>query len=625
MGLVDAPVNQSGIKPSSILGTVFVTTITYLILQSLRKRVTEPIEDEASISESPILQDGYANRAFKTSLATYPAIRTFYRPHKHREKLQTIAELPLLVFIHGLGGSLEQFAPLLGSLVNVGPCFGIELPGHGRSTFAPKVYAAYTVDASATLWRSAIAEACQEHGHTKVILVGHSMGCSISALIASEFNPKFDVIGMVGICPKASPPSEAQSSQFRRLLSLPNLILDTFRYFDKRGGVDSKSVKRFVGEGADLGLRRSQLQFNEQFKTPVWKRAAIGCLPTYDSKGEPRGGMPGKATWSRIEAPLLLIAGEADTVTKPQEVADVVSYLQHRKPPTEVNGSIEHNTASEAVPTAAEAADPPAKGPPPPEPTSSDKTFGTQPTLTEKKSHHSVIIKTAILPSPASHALLYDPANYRTVAGLIEDFLAEHVNSHLSLGWQLQSLTTTGKWDVKNLEKWQRTLPVSGPICTKPPTPGGLFRALKTLREQDDSHTPKKFLADWKDKIYAVIDISHDAPIYDTTVMDKGGIHYHKFPTVSKVPPTVTEVRDFIALIDRLRAEMESNGQAHKAIAVHCHYGYNRTGFFICCYLIERKKFLPGEAVEEFQRAKPPGIKHEHFVDTLYVRYCVGA
>ena len=210
---------------------------------------------------------------------------------------------------------------------------------------------------------------------------------------------------------------------------------------------------------------------------------------------------------------------------------------------------------------------------------------------------------------------------------------------------QLQQLTTTFKWDVKNLEKWTSTLAVSGPIANN------MLRALKTLREHDPIHNPTTFTATWSDTIYAVIDISHDTPVYRTRTLEDGGIQYHKFPTVSKIPPNPRETASFIALVDRLRAEMAEKDalaassspintttandshptaapvlprNATKAVAVHCHYGYNRTGFLICAYLIERAGYGVQRALDAFRVAKPPGIRHEHFVDALWVRYAVG-
>ena len=135
-----------------------------------------------------------------------------------------------------------------------------------------------------------------------------------------------------------------------------------------------------------------------------------------------------------------------------------------------------------------------------------------------------------------------------------------------------------------------------------------------------------------------MVDISHESPVYDPQALDRGGVSYHKFPTVSKIPPTAEEVRDFIKLVDRLRKESPKfpslqspptttdlqMSSSRPLIGVHCHYGFNRTGFFICAYLIEREGFTVQQAIDEFRKKRPPGIRHEHFLDTLFVRYCVG-
>lgn len=624
----------------------------YLGFSYLFPRVRGRVEDtfDNDRNDHSVLKHHTSTRSYTTSYSTYPSILTFYHPHAHAEKLQAIADLPLLVFIHGLGGSLPQFAPLLGSLVNIAPCFGIELPGHGSSEFAPTDYDSYKIEAFAALWQTCIKDICARHGHQKVVLIGHSMGCSISTILATAKDFPYPIIGLIDLCPKATPPSKSESISARRFLSLPDTILDFLRMLDRKGGVNSKSVKRMAGEAAGVDLRRLQLDFNRRYRTPVWKRSALGCLPVYDSAGQATGGLPGEDTWSRIQAPMLVIAGEADTVTKPTEVKKIVAFLQRTndpsdKPPqneslpavpvaapddatntnnrtTVTANASTAETSNESSPTLNDAFTTPLDNSHPTsnhtsnDPLADDRQFGILPSMREISSMNSTVVKTVILPAPAAHALMYDHSTYRTVAGLIEDFLSRYVSAQLSLGWQLQQLTTSGKWDVKNLEKWKRVTPVSQPIG-----PNGMFRALKTLREQDEDHTPSAFISQWADRIFAVVDISHDSPVYDTKALERGGIQYHKFPTVSKVPPTPVEVADFIALIDRLRAEP---GHADKAIGVHCHYGYNRTGFFIACYLIERLNYRPQDAVDEFAAAKPPGIRHEHFLDTLFMRYHVG-
>lgn len=593
---------------------------------------SKPRQSDAEITDPGLLKKHSTFQSFTTSVATYPSIRTFYRPHPQADKFPSHpTPLPLLVFIHGLGGSLAQFNPLLTSLVNVAPCLGVDLPGCGRSAFSPTSWEAYTPKALAELLRVVIKQYCDRHDGQGAILVGHSMGCSLSALVASNALASQDaqcpeVLAVVAVCPQATLPSHNQIALFEKLLLVPTPIFDIWRTWDRRGGPESASVARFVGKDADIEVKKLQVRFNAQSQTAVWRRMASGLLPSRSATKSQEKGMPGIDVWASLKLPLFLIAGEGDSVTKPDQITKIGQAL----------GKVDRPWDSQSME---------ALSPSPERGTASDgdvehlsqdekrlsKSSVTELTVigNEAQSRSSVpsysrrrqVLKTSILPFPASHGLLYDPATYRTLAGLIHTFLYEHVDTRLSLGWQLQHLSTEGKWDVKNLAKWQAVCPVSEAIA-------GIFRAMKTLREVDDIHSPEIFVRNWKGRIKAVIDISHESPVYDPKGLDEGGIEYHKFPTVSKIPPTSEEAKDFIKLVDRLRSQTAQTtlevADDEALICVHCHYGFNRTGFFICSYLIERERFGVQQAIDAFAKHRPPGIRHEHFLDQLFVRYCVG-
>jgi len=562
-----------------------------------------------------------------------------------------------LVFIHGLGGSAAQFNPLLTSLVNNASCLAIDLPGCGLSSFEQKSWDAYKTDALAELLAIIIEDYRDKELRQGVVLIGHSMGCSLSALLASKSASRYNgisehVVGFVAICPKGEPPTEEQTKLFKKLLWVPGAVFDLWRRWDRRGGVNSASVKRFVGAEAGLETRQLQVRFNEQSRTPVWRRMASGSLPDYRD-GKPQGGLPGREVWAGLEVPVFLVAGEADHITKPEEVEIIAGFMGKSHPlqievaeekeaiidsaaPFDISkleGTREAtSTLEDEIGTIADETfeDTETATPPTPE-NPNDMEAVYEDLLLAEKDLQSIpaqpekpkkVLKTTILPAPANHALLYQPANVRTLAGLISDFLASNVSPRLSLGWQLQFLSTSGKWDVKNLEKWKAVAPVSAPI-------GGIFRAMKTLREVDESHCPEKFVQDWGRWVKDIVDISHEAPVYDPRGLEKGGVRYHKLPTVSKIPPTSQEVTDFIALIDRLREEQEVRKEEEGwgdeyYIAVHCHYGFNRTGFFIVCYLIEREGYGVQQALDEFAKRRPKGIRHAHFMDQLFVRYCKG-
>jgi pimeloyl-ACP methyl ester carboxylesterase/protein-tyrosine phosphatase len=555
---------------------------------------------------------------------TYPKIRTFYRPHLQETKLpQKPSPIPLLVCIHGLGGSIAQFHSLLMSLVHVAPTLAVDLPGCGSSSFKPKQWEAYTTDALVQLLATVIETHRDREAGQQVILIAHSMGCSLAALLASSTSPHAHLIsehvaGVVAICPQAQPIREEKAKQARKACSIPAPLFDLFRKYDRRGGINSTSVLRMTGPAADEETRKLQLRFNKQSRTPVWQRMMYGMLP--GPSGE--GGLPDRDVWAGLKLPVFLIAGQDDAVTGPDNVRQILSFIgvettdyllgpealgtdptSQLSQPSDLFSDDSALVASDVTILAPDAVHPYL---------SSLRSLRTRPQREPSPHPRCGIYRVTVFASPAAHALFYSPATTRTLSALISAFLAQYIDPRLSAVWQLRYLTTEGKWDVKNLEKWKAVSPVSSPIANT-------FRAMKTLREVDERHSPKRFVADYKGLVRAVVDISHDAPVYDPQGLVDGGIKYHKFPTVSKMPPTVEEVRDFVALVDEVRGAREKGEQG--LIGVHCHYGFNRTGFFLVCYMVERLGYRVEEAIEEFRRARAPGIRHAHFVDALHVRY----
>lgn len=558
---------------------------------------------------------------------------------------------------------MAQFNPILVSLSNLASCLAIDLPGCGRSSFAPTAWEAYTTEALVQLLAVVIEAHRDRDGGQQVILVGHSMGCSLAAMLASSTSPYAHLVsthvsGLIAICPMADPPTEKQTRHLHKLTTLPGFLFDLIRLWDRRGGLNSASVTRMAGYDADEETKRLQLRYNRQSRSKVWQRMARGMCPDY-STGSPHGGLPGQNVWAGLNLPVFLAAGAADLTTPAINVRRIVEFLGRDA------AAIESPSEKASLPIAAapvdlarvdpeilerkhqdsgvDADDLPdmdddTTGRPSSSHYSQDQTSfqtvamsstgessvntdaGTEaaeatPSNLPVPCPRRLVLKTVIMPRPAAHSLIFAPTSSRIISGLIGSFLADHIDPRLSLAWQLQYLSTEGKWDVKNFKKWQAVQPVSQPIA-------GIFRAMKTLREVDEEHSPKIFVKQWASKLCAVVDISHDSPVYDPKGLEAGGIPYYKFPTVSKQPPTKDEVSAFIELIDRIRSGKKDGDQA--LIGVHCHYGFNRTGFFVVSYLIEKEGYKVQNAIDVFQRARPPGIRHNHFIDELHVRYFPG-
>eukprot|EP00730_Choanoeca_flexa_P015813 TRINITY_DN7343_c0_g1_i3.p1 TRINITY_DN7343_c0_g1~~TRINITY_DN7343_c0_g1_i3.p1 ORF type:complete len:498 (+),score=78.94 TRINITY_DN7343_c0_g1_i3:119-1612(+) len=170
-----------------------------------------------------------------------------------------------------------------------------------------------------------------------------------------------------------------------------------------------------------------------------------------------------------------------------------------------------------------------------------------------------------------------------------------------------------GKWALKNHAKWKTTPPCSK-IMGQTATLGGII-VCKTFRQDDSEHSPKVFKNKLKD-VGLIVDISREPPPYMTT--DSRLPAYIKLSTVSKEEPSVENVNAFAAVLDK---HFNNPLTRHQHVVVHCHYGFNRSGFMACSYLIERRGYDVQAALALFQRSRPPGIKHEHFRQTLVERY----
>ncbi|CAK7235976.1 hypothetical protein SBRCBS47491_009479 [Sporothrix bragantina] len=627
---------------------------------------------DAHTTDPPLLRKHSSLIKVEAARFTYPSVRVFFRRHEQEDQMPVDpAPLPLLVFVHGLGGSVAQFDALLTRMSNCASCLAVDMPGCGRSTFAPQDWAAYSFEALVDLLEAVIAQYRQpEQG---VVLIGHSMGCSLAALLASRqtSSPESPYSGLVAICPPAGfgQDDRTKVTIFKALLWIPTSVFDLWRAWDARGGPNSASVRRFVGSDADEESKHLQDKFNHQSKSAVWRRMAWGSLPAYDAAGAQVSGLSSKAVWEKLQLPICLLTGESDHITPPAEARKVHSYLQ-----SSASAATGETFTETTIPTTAatklpsivsqtdEAGDASVKGASRiddiadkdflPRPTDSpsvpdnDETPTTPAGPASKldipilRRHPPKFVESHVLPMPAGHAMLYTPATVGVVSGIIANFLARHVTGRLDRGWQLRFLSREGKWDVKNLEKWTKVEPVSKPIA-------GIFRAMKTLRQVDEVHSPRIFVERWAGIVRDVIDISHDNPVYDPRDLEQGGIHYHKFPTVSKIPPTDAEIDVFEALVDKLRAkhkkqqereaeaapsgtdgtdgtdDTDTNAKPNQQylIGVHCHYGFNRTGYFIVCYLVDRCNYTLPDAIKTFAEARPVGIRHSHFLDALSLRY----
>ncbi|TPX37948.1 hypothetical protein SeMB42_g06780 [Synchytrium endobioticum] len=448
--------------------------------------------------------------------------------------------VPLIVFLHGLGGNLQQWDDSAQHLSQMCSVLAIDLVGHGRADKCSN-WVHYTTVSIA----DDIVHLISTHfpHHRELVFIAHSYGACLTTSILSRHDLlKASTKAAVFLAPKAHL-SEHDISIFRSLLKTPNLIIDLARCIDRWGGAMSPSVRRVLSDNTtSADLRHRQLAWNKANTTPVLKKCAAGLswVSTHD--------------YYKLTLPVLLVTGEDDRISPLDNIEKLYSIISQVSPRT------------------------------------------PEPFVVKNTGHNLMCEKPDVICAFIS-------------SFLVEDCKLESMSLKDQILRESQAVVFE-KWSLKNYAKWAKIANVSGLIGrTK-------LRGMKVLKQDDPIHTPKRFARDYPN-VGGLIDISlDDHPPYASADFQETQIDYIKLPTVSKIPPSLGDVKVFI---DTVKAFFKRKPDAE--LAVNCHYGFNRTGFMITSYLIEVEHYSVSDALAAFAQARPPGVKHLHFKDTLYTRY----
>lgn len=605
---------------------------------------TEPNDCSLTAKYSKVKDIDLSNTALSVDLVTLATIHIphplvgFSKNEVNKARIGTtygadfdtvLGESPVLLFIHGLGGQMSQFEPLMALLSQCSEIVSLDLPGFGNSrlefssryqselVFTDEEKKRISLSVKLMLYEdyqsnniASIILAFVEQNipkEKKVLLIGHSMGTHLAVKVASRL-PKHKVEGLILLSP---PPFaddilegthiEAHSNSASRLLKVFTFVpwlFNLFRVWDRLEGLQSTSVLRQISE-TDAGpnniyVKTRQLRWNMDISSWLVLRYVSGFnRARYSDLITAINNFNDNPADQKVYEKTLIIGGAGDKVTPVLITSDIDSTIT--------------------------------------------KVFNKK--------------NSSVLPiNNVGHSLLLSKPEF--ISGKILNHLESKFPErlHLSPLWVLKvkAQISGDKWGMKNKLKWLQLNPISGNITRYIKDGSGNdvldvapLLGMKTLRQGDWSHSPSTVelhfyetysadeISDETEEgsvvhnskltgtLVAIVDISADIPPYNTLKFKH--IQYYKCATVSKVVPDSGAIRRFTRLIDDILAGQENVD--NPLIGVHCHYGFNRTGFLICCYLIERLRWSVQEAVDGFKSARSPGIKHPHFVDALYVRY----
>ncbi|CAH8439347.1 unnamed protein product [Heterobilharzia americana] len=108
-----------------------------------------------------------------------------------------------------------------------------------------------------------------------------------------------------------------------------------------------------------------------------------------------------------------------------------------------------------------------------------------------------------------------------------------------------------------------------------------------------------------------VIDLTYTR-YYSTKFLNDNNIRYHKIYVEGHKIPDPKCVAQFIDLVNKERKQCPDG-----IIAVHCTHGVNRTGYFICRYLIDHMNMNPKDALQEFEYARGHPVERGNYIEHL--------
>lgn len=113
------------------------------------------------------------------------------------------------------------------------------------------------------------------------------------------------------------------------------------------------------------------------------------------------------------------------------------------------------------------------------------------------------------------------------------------------------------------------------------------------------------------------IDLTNTNRYYNPSVVTITGCQYKKLKLEGHgLLPYPVSVQSFIRLVDEFIKK-----HPEQIIGVHCTHGFNRTGYMIVSYLVERLKYSIHDALSLFSEARSPGIYREQYVTGLIKNY----
>ncbi|MBW8764609.1 MAG: alpha/beta fold hydrolase [Microbacterium sp.] len=162
-----------------------------------------------AVGESEYRSRTWAGAAFFTSRQQHGDLTIAVKRFPQRDGVDPAAETLTFVMVPGIGVSSRYFQPLAAELARRGRVFLVDLPGYGAAPNPRR-------DVPLTGHADVLAGFLRESGIENPVLVGHSMGSEVVAILAERDRDVSDRI--VLMAPTLEPRNRTRAAAIRKLL-----------------------------------------------------------------------------------------------------------------------------------------------------------------------------------------------------------------------------------------------------------------------------------------------------------------------------------------------------------------------------------------------------------------------
>ncbi|CDW55131.1 DSPc domain containing protein [Trichuris trichiura] len=145
-------------------------------------------------------------------------------------------------------------------------------------------------------------------------------------------------------------------------------------------------------------------------------------------------------------------------------------------------------------------------------------------------------------------------------------------------------------------------------------------RLCSKLRSTALHYTPQNLVEEIRKtghNVKMVINLTATDRYYDPEIFSRLNVDYVKIMVPGGPVPAIDFRMEFMEHVKAFKEHWNYSPDDEAAICVHCTHGVNRTGYFICKYLVNVEGWEAHEVIRQFEQCRGHKFTRQYLVDDI--------